>query len=164
MISSTTSEYPHFALPKPCILVEVLATWVKFLLPSGHFAVVNYTFTLCPNFFLFLLRRYRLVWTHKAYSFWIRTRCTFICVFFKLLTEWSNAQRVSTLYNRQQWLPFTVWTASVTWYTRRKLVRTTKILQNVDIVDWSIPDFIPLKFHAILNETSALNPFLYCSI
>ena len=66
--------------------------------------------------------RYMPVRTHKACS-WIKLYCTFTCVVDKSHTEWRNTQCVGTLwYYQPQRVPTRTWTASVTWYTRRKLV------------------------------------------
>ena len=50
----------------------------------------------------------------------------FICAAFKSYMGWSNVQRVSVPTTIL--LATTAWTALVTWYTRRKILRTTKIL------------------------------------
>ena len=45
----------------------------------------------------------------------------------------------------QQKVPITVWTASVTWYTRRKLA-LTKILRNGWLVGWWVGWLVGLFF------------------
>ena len=70
----------------PCLIVEVLAIWVKFLEPSNH------SFYL-TNIFDCFHSVMAPVQTCKVCKFLC---CSFICAAFKSYTEWSNAQHVST--------------------------------------------------------------------
>ena len=74
-------------------------------------------------------------------SSWKRQHYSFIWAVFKLHTEWSNAQRVSAQTTTILPITAATWTARttlITWYTRRKLICSTKILKNF----WLTQEFI----------------------
>ena len=79
-------------------------------------------------FFLFLPRRYDPVWTRKAKV----PELDYVPVFTSRTSETMHnmsTHQLSRYYQSKQ-IPFKDWTASVTWCTRRKIARTSKILQN----------------------------------
>ena len=81
----------------PCLIIKVLAAWVKFLKPSGYCVVINCTFTFsttnvftcCPG----VIAQFKLV----NISSQIRICCTFINAAFKSHIDWSNTQDVSAI-------------------------------------------------------------------
>ena len=76
----------------PCLIVKVLATWVKFLQLSDYYTMINCTFTFCITnvfgCFCGVMVQFKLI---KQ----MRLCCRFICAAFKSQMEWSNAQCVS---------------------------------------------------------------------
>ena len=84
-----------FILSWPCLIIKVLATWMKFLKLSGYCTLVNCVFTICTTnvfgFFHCVIALFELV-KHKFSNY---IHCTFICVSFKSHTDWCNAQCVS---------------------------------------------------------------------
>ena len=78
----------------PCLIVEVLATWVKFQ-QSSYRTVINCAFT--PAQQIFLTVSVELPFSSNLWSISSRFSlfCTFICAIFKSHIEWSNAQPVS---------------------------------------------------------------------
>ena len=82
----------------PCLIIEILATWVKFLEPFSYCTIINCTFTYCTadvfGCFCDFMAQFKLV---KHISSPIRLHCTFISMAFKSHIEWSNAQYISTL-------------------------------------------------------------------
>ena len=73
----------------PCLMVEVLATRVKFLEPFDYYTMINCTFTFCTTnvfgFFRSVMTQFELV----KYKFFT-TLHVHICTAFKSHTEWSN--------------------------------------------------------------------------
>ena len=63
----------------PRLILEVLATWAKFLQPSGYFTVIKFTFIFCATNVFAYFRGVML-----------QLRLMFLCGAFKLHTVWSN--------------------------------------------------------------------------
>ena len=82
-----------FRLTWLCLIVKLLATWAKFLEPSGYCAVIN-----CTPFAqqIFLVASVKL-WPglNSWSSSLIRLYYTFICAVFKSHMEWNNARCIN---------------------------------------------------------------------
>ena len=84
----------------------------------------------------------------------------FIFAFFKLHTQWRNAQCVrvpaTTILLRTKGIS-TAWTTSVTWYTYRKIANAIKILQS----PWFTQVFIIEKYWFSRHNLFSLNWFRF---
>ena len=88
-----------FRPTSPCLIIEVLATWVKFLERSAYCIVINCTFTFhTTNVFGSFCNIRIQLWLNSQ----TKLCCTSICAALKSHTEWSNAQL--SQYYQPQWV------------------------------------------------------------
>ena len=86
----------------PCLIIEILAEWVKSLKPLPYYTVTNFTFAQQ----LFLVGSISKL---KSISYWIRLHS---CGFQITLAQHVSAPTTTILTT--QWVPTTTWTALVT--------------------------------------------------
>ena len=111
------------ALESTVLGLLVLAWWLRFFQPKQNFLNCLVTFCTINVFSCF----YNLVWTCKAYV----PKLDYVtCSSVQFVNHSVNVSAHQLpLYYKPQQVPFTAWTASVTWYAHHKLA-WSKILQN----------------------------------
>ena len=110
------------------LMIKVLATWAKFLQPSGYCTVINlYLHFLCNKCFLVDSMVLCFISVDLAVSFWIMLHIH-LCDFQISHGVEQSATCQHTNYHNTTNLP-TAWTALITCYMCRKL-GLVQILQN----------------------------------
>ena len=121
-----------FRPPWPCLIVEVLATWAKFLELFGYSTVINCTFIFCTtNVFWLLPWHYGPIWTCKTYI----PKLDYIACSFVWLSNKTHSEKQCTTYqwtnyhdttNHDWYLPY----LELLWSHMCCKLTCTKILQN----------------------------------
>ena len=121
----------------PCPIVAVLATLAKFLKRSAYCTLINCVFTFRTRS-AFFFGCFNDIMTHFKL---VKEKFPEFDYVARSPVQISNHIPSEAIYNvtthhllryyQPQRVPFTAWTALVTWGTRGKQARTRKILQNI---------------------------------